>query len=100
MNPEPVKLSDKAAKAIATIIDNKQIPKDYALRIDIKGNASGCGGFGYKLGFDSKKESDISYRQEGLQILIDKKKVMFLIGLIVDYVNNEEEAGFYFEKKL
>ena len=100
MNPEPVTLSTSAANAIEQIKIAKEIPSDFALRIDVKGNVSGCGGFGYKLGFDSKKDSDIEYFHQGVKILIEKKKVMFLMSLEVDYVNNEEEAGFYFDKKI
>jgi iron-sulfur cluster assembly protein len=100
MNPEPVTLSTSAANAIEQIKIAKEIPTDFALRIDVKGNASGCGGFGYKLGFDSKKDTDIEYIHQGVKILIEKKKVMFLMSLEVDYVNNDEETGFFFDKKI
>ena len=75
---------------------NKGIPKDYALRIGMKGG--GCGGMGYMLGFDTVKETDISYSFDDIPIIIEKKHVMYLMGLEVDFIEDSETRGFAFEK--
>lgn len=78
------------------ILDNKNIPADYGLRIGVKGGR-GCAGVNYMLGFDTEKEGDISYEQSGIKILIKKKEMMFLMGLEVDFYDGADERGFLFK---
>ncbi|MEP1781573.1 iron-sulfur cluster assembly accessory protein [Reichenbachiella sp.] len=96
MSPEPVSITPKAVEEVKNIMNNKGIPEDYALRIGIKGG--GCGAIGYMLGFDKLKDSDISYLHEEVPIVIEKKHVMYLMGLEVDFVEDSEERGFCFNK--
>jgi iron-sulfur cluster assembly protein len=79
---------------IKNIILNKNIPTNYGLRIGIKG--AGCSGVSYLIGFDLKKEGDEEYLIEDTPVYIEKKHLMYLIGLKVDFVNDAEERGFIF----
>ena len=72
----------------------KNIPPEYALRIGVKGG--GCAGLGFLLGFDKPKTGDDIYSYKNLQILIEKKHTMYLLGLQVDYQNGDEATGFLF----
>ena len=55
----PVSISEKAMKEVKAIMSKKGIPKNYGLRVGIKG--AGCAGISYLVGFDKKKESDVAY---------------------------------------
>ena len=90
----PVSISDKAMKEVKAIMDNKGIPKDYGLRVGIQG--AGCAGISYVVGFDKMKESDVVYQKEDVTILIEKKHVMYLIGIELDFYEGKDERGFTF----
>jgi len=94
----PVKLSDKAAVEVRHIMENKNIPKEYGLRIGMKGGG-GCGaGMSYLIGFDKQKETDLIYKQGDIPIFVEKKHMMYLIGLEVDFHEGTDERGFAFIK--
>lgn len=90
----PITISAKALDEIKNILANKNIPKDYFLRVGVKGG--GCGGVSYALGFDKPKPEDQVFNWEGLDILIEKKHVMFLMGMQIDFYEGNEERGFTF----
>ena len=90
----PISITEKAFKEINIILDDKEIPGDYGLRVGIKG--AGCSGVGFLLGFDKKKDSDKEYDIEGLKVYIDKKHMLYVVGLQIDYYEGEDAAGFSF----
>ena len=89
----PIEITDIAILEIKNILENKGIPKDYGLRVGVKG--MGCG-VGFKLGFDKKKETDEEYLIEGVQVLIQKKEMMFLIGKKIEFYDESDGRGFVF----
>ena len=89
----PVAITNKALKEIKNILKNKGIPKGYGLRITTKG--MGCG-VGFKLGFDKKKETDDEYLVDGVQVLIQKREMMFLIGKKIEFYDEFDGRGFIF----
>lgn len=93
-NVRPVTISGRACEEIRNIIKTKAIPEDYGLRVGVKGG--GCGGMALMIGFDRKKETDISYEVDGIIVYIDKKHAMYLIGKQVDFVDKSDERGFTF----
>ena len=90
----PVNITEKALLEIKKIIRNKSIADDYGLRIGIKG--AGCVGISYLLGFDKKKDSDDSFTHRGLDIYIQKKDIMYLVGLDLDFYDDTDIRGFTF----
>lgn len=90
----PIKISDKAQEEIKNIIQHKNIPTDYALRVGVKGG--GCGGMAYQLGFDKVKEGDQQFDVDGIPVLIEKKHYMFLMGMQVDFYEGNDARGFTF----
>ena len=90
----PVNITEKALSEIKNIISKKNIPDDYGLRIGIKG--AGCVGISYLLGFDRQKDSDDTFRYEGLDIFIEKKDMLYLAGLDLDFYDETETRGFTF----
>jgi iron-sulfur cluster assembly protein len=90
----PIQISESAWSEIVKIYNHKNIPQEYGLRIGTQGG--GCSGVSYILGFDKKKETDKEYIIEGITIYIEKKHIMFLMGMVVDFEESDEGRGFVF----
>ena len=93
---EPVTISERAAEEIKLIMRSDEIPNETRLRIGVK-EGSGCGSGGYTIGFDTKKDTDLEYKNNGVTIYVDKKHVMYLMGVNVNYRENDDEWGFVFD---
>ena len=90
---QPVTISLRAADEIRKIMETKNIPQDYGLRLGVKGG--GCG-VSLLIGFDKKKESDLTYTINGITVYMDKKHTMYIIGKEVDFYDGEAGRGFMF----
>ncbi|MCP4457535.1 MAG: iron-sulfur cluster assembly accessory protein [Cytophagales bacterium] len=93
---EPVTISVRASEEIKLIMQSDEIPNETRLRIGVK-EGGGCGSGGYTIGFDTKKETDLEYENHGVTIYVDKKHVMYLMGKVVNYRENDNEWGFVFD---
>jgi len=94
----PINISNKAIEEAIKIYKTKNIPKEYGLRIGVKGS-TGCAGANFIIGFDTlNKDDDAIFTFNSLKIFINKKHFLFLAGQSVDYVSNNEEQGFVFNK--
>ena len=93
-NIHPVTISTRACEEILQIRSTKGIPSDYGLRVGIKGG--GCGGVSLMIGFNKKRDTDISYVVDGITVYVDKKHAMYLIGKQVDFVDEADARGFAF----
>lgn len=89
-----VTISARAIEEIRKIMETKNIPPDYGLRVGIKGG--GCGGAAPLIGFDKKKETDLDYVISGIPVYVDKRHTMFVIGKEVDFYDGENARGFLF----
>lgn len=89
----PIEITESALKEIKNILKNKGIPEDYGLRVGVRG--AGCG-VAFKLGFDKKKETDDEYFIENVQVLIQKKEMMFLVGKKIEFYDESDGRGFVF----
>lgn len=92
---QPVRLSLRAAEEVKKIMQTKNIPQGYGLRIGVRGG-HGCGGAQLIIGFDKQKDSDLAYTINDIQIYVDKKHTLYVIGKEVDWVEGESERGFTF----
>lgn len=95
MNIEAIAITPRATEEIKHILAHKNIPKEYALRVGVKGG--GCG-IGYLLGFDKRKETDLLYEMDGISVLIEKRQLMYMIGVTVDFHDGDDARGFIFRK--
>jgi len=93
-NIKPIGLTARAAEEVRKIIQTKNIPAEYGLRVGIRGG--GCGGVALIIGFDKQKTTDLAYQDEGIEVLIDKKHTMYLIGKQVDFYEGADARGFMF----
>lgn len=94
---QPVTISEKAAAEIRKIMQTKNIPSDYSLRVGVRGG--GCGGVSLIIGFDKKKASDLAYSVGGIPVVVDKKHTMYIIGKEVDFHESADARGFMFVEK-
>jgi len=90
----PVSISEKAMEEVKAIMNKKGIPEDYGLRVGIQG--AGCAGISYLVGFDKQKDTDMVYENEGVTIFVEKKHVMYLIGIELDFYEGSDARGFTF----
>jgi iron-sulfur cluster assembly protein len=93
-NIKPIGLTPRAAEEVRKIMQTKNIPAEYGLRVGIRGG--GCGGVSLIIGFDKQKSSDLIYQDQGIEVLIDKKHTMYLIGKQVDFYEGADARGFMF----
>lgn len=94
-NIHPVTISSRAVSEIKKIMETKNIPQDYGLRVGVKGG--GCG-VSLIIGFDKKKDSDTAYTISDIPVYVDKKHTMYIIGKQVDFYEGEEGRGFLFRE--
>ncbi|HEY1236723.1 MAG TPA: iron-sulfur cluster assembly accessory protein, partial [Solirubrobacterales bacterium] len=67
---EPIKLTDKAAIKIRELLGEQEDGSEQALRVAVRGG--GCSGFQYALAFDSPKEDDHRFENQGVAVVVDK----------------------------
>ena len=93
-NVQPVTISQRAAAEIKKIMETKNIPKDYGLRVGVKGG--GCAGMTYVLGFDQKEADDTEYEINGITVIMKSAHGIYLHGIEVDFQQGLNARGFVF----
>jgi len=96
---KPVAITDNAIVAIKEILNAKEIPEDYGLRIGLENMGTSCGTTSYVLGFDKKDENDLAYEVDEVPVYIKKSVVLHVTGLMLDHVSEGEVSGFMFKKE-
>lgn len=90
----PITLTERALKEVKTIMKDKNVPAEYGLRVGVQGG--GCSGLSYLLGFDKAKDADEVYELEGVNLIMDKKHAMYVLGMEVDFQDGLNARGFTF----
>ncbi|MFN8354987.1 MAG: iron-sulfur cluster biosynthesis family protein [Spirosomataceae bacterium] len=90
---QPISITSAAQQAIWQIKTEKRIPAEYVLRVGLKG--AGCGAT-YLLGFDIATPTDEPYWINDIEVIIDKRHLMYVVGVELDY--EAEGEGFVFHK--
>ncbi len=89
-------LTETAAREIGTIIAQQELNKEaIRLRVGVKGG--GCSGFSYVLDLtENQKESDESFEQHGIRVVVDPKSLLYLNGTTIDFKDEIMGRGFVF----
>ncbi len=83
------------AKNKAIQLMNEEGKDGFFIRVGVKGG--GCSGLMYELTFDDQvKEDDKSFKDNGMQIVVDKKSFLYLIGTTLDFSGGLNGKGFVF----
>ncbi len=86
-----ISLTDAAANKIKALLLKKE---ETGIRAGIQGG--GCSGFTYQLKFDNEKENDRVLESRGINIYIDPKSFLYLMGTQIDFVDELNQSGFKF----
>ncbi len=91
----PIVLTETAQGKVREIMAT-QDPLPAGLRIGVVGG--GCSGFQYSMSFENQAGMmDKVFTFDGLKVFVDATSLMYLNGVVVDYVETLEAAGFKFE---
>jgi iron-sulfur cluster assembly protein len=67
----------------------------YFIRVAVKGG--GCSGLMYELTFDNLlNENDKSFTDNGVEVVVDKKSFLYLVGTTLDFSGGLNGKGFVF----
>ncbi|MBU9713015.1 iron-sulfur cluster insertion protein ErpA [Evansella tamaricis] len=87
-----IKVTEAAVAQIKKMMEEEE-KKDLALRVGVKGG--GCSGLSYGMGFETEiAEDDITFEQNGINVVVDKESEGILKGLVIDYKQNMMGGGF------
>ena len=89
---EPITITDNAAAKIKELLSGQDDASEAALRVAVRGG--GCSGFQYALAFDKRKDEDMVFERDGINVVVDKTSMQFVFGSEVDYVDGLQGAGF------
>ena len=86
-----ITLTESAANRVKALLSDKE---ETGLRAAVQGG--GCSGFTYKLLFDNKKEGDRGIMDRDVEIYLDSKSFLYLMGTEIDFVDELNQSGFKF----
>ena len=96
--PTPkITLTEKAAEEVKRIVaDQKAQGASEKLYLRMRVVGGGCSGFQHKLDLDPQVSEtlDYVYSMHGVDVVIDRRSVMYLDGVTVDFHNDLNKRGF------
>src|SRR5437763_10049517 len=94
---EPIVLTEKAAKEVKKIIaDQVAAGETRALHLRMRVVGGGCSGFQHKLDLDPVFffKQKTAYEIHGVPVVIDKRSLLYLDGVTVDFHDDLNKRGF------
>ena len=86
-----ITLTEAAADKIKILLEKKE---ETGIRAAVRGG--GCSGFTYHLKFDNQSEKDKIIESYGVNIYVDPKSFLYLMGSEIDFVDELNQSGFKF----
>lgn len=90
----PVTFTQNAWQELKRLELTLDLSESQYLRIGVKGG--GCSGLSYLLAFDKMEEKDNVYVHDGINIVMNKAHIMYLLGMQIDWENGLNNRGFVF----
>jgi iron-sulfur cluster assembly protein len=88
-------LTDAAVERITEIIEDSDKPV-IGLRVGVKN--SGCAGVAYTMEYVTEQSAgDDHVNEKGVDVFVDPKATMFLLGTVMDYEETKMSSGFTFK---
>ncbi len=90
-----IKVNESAKNQIVHLLQESGKPAGSFVRVGVQGG--GCSGLMYNLDFDSDmNENDKLIEDNGIQIVVDKKSVLYLVGTELEFTGGLNGKGFSF----
>ena len=89
----PVNLTPGAVAEVKRLLGEEE-NRGQGLRLGVAGG--GCSGLVYKVEFDGRKETDLVIEQDGFEILLDPKSIIYLRGVTLEFQAGLGGRGFQF----
>ena len=90
-----VTISDSAKQKLLSLMKESADENQY-VRVGV--TSGGCSGLSYNLDFDSKiLPNDKKFEHNGIQLLVDNKSYLYLVGTTLNYSGGLNGRGFVFE---
>ncbi len=90
----PVSFTDGAIEELNRLRSSLVTAEESFLRIGVKGG--GCSGLSYLLAFDKKEDGDKEFQIQGMEVVMNKAHVMYVLGMVIDWENGLNNRGFTF----
>lgn len=92
-----IQVSETAASQITRLKAEDPKAKDDSSFLRVKVVAGGCSGMSYKLEFDQTlTDQDKLFEQNGTKVVVDKKSLLYVAGMILDFEGGLNGKGFVF----
>ena len=89
-----ITISDSARDRLLKIMSDENSNKEF-VRVGVE--SGGCSGLSYKLEFDTaKNEDDELIKDNKIQLLINKKSYLYLVGTTLEFSDGLNGKGFVF----
>lgn len=88
-------MTDAALRHVLSL--KEKMDKDLCLRVGVR--QGGCSGMSYMMDFEDAsniREDDEIYDYEGFKVICDRKSILYLYGLVLDYSDALIGGGFQF----
>jgi iron-sulfur cluster assembly protein len=97
INANVLTLTESGAGAVRGLLDKRELSAaDYGLRVFIQGG--GCSGFQYGMALEGEvRETDFTFENHGVRLLVDEVSMDHLRGSVVDFVEDVMGSGFKIE---
>lgn len=95
MSKQILTITESAANRVKEMIQ-KRDKETLGVRIGVR--TRGCSGMSYTLEFcDERHAGDEMVEAYGVTVFIEPKAILFLVGTIMDFVDEEVQSGFIFK---
>lgn len=95
VDTKPINFTSAAIAKVKEIMA-QQNPVPAGLRVGVVGG--GCSGFSYSMSFETGAGMmDKTFNFDELKVFVDATSLMYLKGVMVDYIETLEGAGFKFD---
>ena len=95
VDTRPINFTPTAIAKVKEVMA-QQNPVPAGLRVGVVGG--GCSGFQYSMSFENGPGMmDKTFSFDDMKVFVDATSLMYLKGVIVDYIETLEGAGFKFE---
>lgn len=91
-----IQLTETALKQVL-MLQKQQGNENLCLRVGVR--QGGCSGMSYMMDFensDNITDNDDVFDYDGFKIICDRKSLLYLYGLVLDYSNSMIGGGFQF----